>query len=239
MRAPGKHIPPSPNAPFDVLSNTGLTTTTFHSLLAHAEELIDAGRIREARRLITQFIQRKEPDARTLPALAALYLRVGKPDQAIAAMKQALTVLGHEPELHNTFGLLLASLGRERESREQFEAALRVDPSNVDALRNLAFTLHRCGRRAEAYLMLVRCYHTAPLSAELRLICGALLELDGRRPEAACCYRDVMELSPVGDQVTLASQRYFAIEEYRPELTFEEVMVSLERECASAGQSQS
>lgn len=211
-------------------STSGSTQNTFFSLLSHAEELIDAGRVREARRLIAQFIERKHLDARMLPALAALYLRVGKPDQAVATMRGAIEQLGGHAELHNTFGLLLASLGRERESREQFEESLRLDPLNSEALRNLAFTLHRSGEQGRAYGMLIRCYHVAPLSAELRLVCGALLELDGKLDDAACCYRDVMELSPVCDQVNLASQRLFAIGAERPEKSFEEVIAALEEE---------
>jgi Tfp pilus assembly protein PilF len=218
-----------------VTKNTGLTNDTFFSLLSHAEELIDAGRVREARRLIAQFIERKHLDIPMLPALAALYLRVGKPDQAVITMRQAIEQLGGQAELHNTFGLLLASLGRDAESRTQFEEALRIDPVNSEALRNLAFTLHRAGERGQAYAMLIRCYHAAPLSAELRLVCGALLELDGKVHDAACCYRDVMELSQVCDQVNLASQRLFAIGEQSTDRSFEEVMAELEREFAPAG----
>lgn len=203
---------------------------SFGSLLSHAEELIDAGRVREARRLLAQFIDRKHLDGRVLPAVAALYMRVGKPEQAIGAMQKAILQFGGQPELLNTFGLLLASLGRERESREQFEAALRIDGANSEALRNLAFTLHRAGERNRAYLMLARCFQAAPLSAELRLICGALLEVDGRLDEAACCYRDVIELGSICDQVGLASQRLLALGEHRPDLAFEDVMARLEEE---------
>jgi tetratricopeptide (TPR) repeat protein len=210
-----------------VVKNTGSINDTFFSLLSHAEELIDAGRVREARRLIAQFIGRKHLDVAMLPALAALYLRVGKPDQAVVTMRQAIEQLGGQAELHNTFGLLLASLGREAESREQFEEALRIDPVNSEALRNLAFTLHRAGERDHAYAMLIRCYHAAPLSAELRLVCGALLEMDGKLDDAACCYRDVMELSQVCDQVNLASQRLFAIGVERAARSFEDVMLEL------------
>jgi len=216
-----------------VSNTTSSSKDTFFSLLSHAEELIDAGRVREARRLIAQFIERKHLDARMLPALAALYLRVGKPDQAVSTMRGAIEQLGGHAELHNTFGLLLASLGREHESREQFEEALRLDPLNSEALRNLAFTLHRSGERGRAYTMLIRCYHVAPLSAELRLVCGALLELDGKLDDAACCYRDVMELSQVCDQVTLASQRLFAIGADRAAKSFEDVIAALEREHAA------
>ncbi len=221
-----------------VQNDQGSIIQTFQSLLAHAEELISARRVREARRLITQFIDRKPLDPSSLPTLAALYLRVGKPEQAIGTMRLAIEQLGMTPELLNSFGLILASLGRERESRQQFEEALRIDPTYAEALRNMALTLHRAGERSRAYLMLARCYHAAPLSTELRLICGALLESDGRLDEAACCYHDVMEISQMADQVELASQRLFAIGGDRPTLNFEDMIAALERSATDGDDTQ-
>jgi tetratricopeptide (TPR) repeat protein len=185
----------------------GPSTDSFLSLLAYVEELIDAGRIRDARRFLAQFIERKQPEPRMLPALASLYLRVGKSEQALATMRLAITELGGEASLFNALGLMLASIGKEEESREQFEEALKLDPTNNEALRNLAFTLHRSGQRRRSYGLLIECAKASPLSVELRLICGTLLELDGRLHDAAVCYREVVELSTVAQQIRLASQR--------------------------------
>lgn len=210
------------------------TTDTFYSLLSHAEGLVNAGEVREARRFLAQFIERKHLDRRMLPTLAALYLRVGKPEQAIGTMQRAIDELGTSADLLNTFGLLLASLGRERESRVQFEEALKLDASNADALKNLAFALHRSGERLQAFALLVRCFHSTPLSAELRLVSGILLELDGRREEATCCYRDAMELSGDCDQVRFASERLFRLGDDSCGLTFEEIMERMKAECDAA-----
>ncbi len=210
----------------------GATGDTFISLLSYVEELIDAGRIRDARRFLAQFIERKQPEPRMLPVLASLYLRVGKSDQAITTMRRAIEELGGDADLHNALGLMLASLGREEESREQFEAALRLDGHNTEALRNLAFTLHRKGNRRHAYGLLIQCYRQTPLSVELRLICGTLLELDGRLDEAVCCYREVVELSNVSEQVRLASQRLLFLDSNQPKVPFEEVVRRLEPDAA-------
>jgi tetratricopeptide (TPR) repeat protein len=196
--------------------------------MSHAEELIDAGRVREARRILTQFLGRKHLDPRMLPALAALYLRVGKPEHAVRTMSQAIEDSPGDAELHNSLGLIFASLGREGDSRGAFERALAIDPSNADALRNLAFILHRSGERSEAYALLVRCFRATPLSVELRLICGTLLELDGQLDAAANCYRDAMDLGGVSEQVERAAQRMFALGDDRPVIGFEEIMAGLE-----------
>ncbi|MBC8144461.1 MAG: tetratricopeptide repeat protein [bacterium] len=198
--------------------------------MSHADELIDAGRVHEARRILSQFLGRRHLDPRMLPALAALYLRVEKPEMAVRTMNQAIGEAPGDPELHNTLGLIFAKLGREGASRAEFERALEIEPSNADALRNLAFILHRSGERSSAYALLVRCFHAAPMSVELRLICGTLLELDGDLDDAANCYRDAMELGGVSEQVALATHRMFALGDDRPEILFEDIVAHLERE---------
>ncbi len=207
---------------------SGLSSAeNFVSLIAHVEELIDAGNLREGRRVLTQFFERKRLDSRMLPALAALYMRVGKPQQAIDTIRSAIEQVGPNSDLHNTMGLILASLGREKESRDQFEEALRLDEGNYDAMRNLAFSIHRSGDKPRAYALLIECYEAMPLSVELRLICGTLLELDGRIEEAICCFREVMELTTAYEQIRVASQRLCALGMDDSIESFEDVIAML------------
>jgi len=205
----------------------GSSRETYLSVLSHAEELLNAGRLREARRLVAQFVERKEFESAMLPALAGLYLRIGKPEQAVATMREAIEKVGPNSDLANTFGLMLAALGRDAESRQQFEEALRLDADNTEALRNLAFTLHRAGERDRAWRLLVQCYKVRPLSAELRLVCGALFELDGHHDKAVCSYRDVLELVGLGEQMRMAATRLVALGAPEQTLAFEEVMEAM------------
>ena len=202
--------------------------------MSHADELIDAGRVREALRILTQFLGRKHLEPHMLPALAGLYLRAGKPETAVRTMYRAIDDAPGDPELHNTLGLIFAKIGREIDSRCEFERALAIEPLNAEALRNLAFILHRSGERSAAYALLVKCFHATPMSVELRLITGTLLELDGELDDAANCYRDVTELGGVSEQVEHASQRMFALGDDRPAIGFEEIMARLEREHVDA-----
>lgn len=215
-------------------NNSGPPNSDFLSLLSHAQELVDADRVHEARRLLAQFVERKLVDARMLPVLAALYLRVGKPRKAIATMRDAVKQLEPSAEVLNTFGLLLSTIGREQESREQFEEALKLEESNPEVLRNLAFALHRAGEHDAAYTMLVRCYDAAPLSAELRLIWGTLCELDGAIDDAICCYHDVIELSSVSEHVQLVSERLLRFDNQETSTTFEEIVARMRPDGVSA-----
>lgn len=165
-----------------------------------------------------------------LPAVASLYLKAGKPEKAIRTMHRAIEKAEPNAELRNILGLMYAALGRERDSREQFQIALTIDSKNAESLRNLAYILHREGERQDAYALLVQCFDAAPLSVDLRLICGTLLELDGRLDDAANCYRDAMEIASVGEQVELASSRLYAVGVDRPVREYEDVMASLRSE---------
>ncbi len=52
--------------------------------------------------------------------------------------------------VHNNLGVAYSLLGRHAKAREQFRRALRIQPSNVDALFNLANVLLFQGRRDQA-----------------------------------------------------------------------------------------
>jgi len=185
--------------------------------------------LREARRLIAMFVDRRSVNPRMLPALAAIYVRIGRVDNAIEAMTRALEALGKSVDLLNAYGLLLASVGRVQESRSHFDEALRLDSGHPDALRNLAFAYHRLGERRRAYGLLVQGYLASPASLELRLVCATLLELDGHLPEAAACYRDVVETSTVSAQFELAADRLARLERFDVGIPFGAVMATLGR----------
>lgn len=204
------------------------TDDSFWSLLSHAQELLDHGHVRAARLLVTRFVAGKKVEAQRLPALAALYLRVRLYSHAEQTMRQALDELGHTSDLLSSYALLLASIGRAEESRHWLEQAYSLDSQNAEVIRNLAFAAHRTGARSYAYELLGKAYHAAPLSAELRLICGTLLELDGRLGEAASCYRDVLELCQIPAQIELAENRLKNLHQDNDGPTFEEVMAGLE-----------
>jgi hypothetical protein len=53
--------------------------------------------------------------------------------------------------------------------------------------------------------------------------------MDGSLDDAAACYREVTELSPVCDQVRLASHRLLALGYNRPEVSFEEVVERMDK----------
>lgn len=206
---------------------------SFWSLLTHARELLELGHVRAARLLVTRFVAGKRVEAERLPALAALYLCVRLYSHAERAMRRALDELGHTSDLLSSYALLLASLGRADESRHWLEQAYALDNENAEVVRNLAFAVHRTGARLFAYELLGKAHRLAPLSAELRLICGTLLELDGRLAEAASCYRDVVELCQIPAQLELANTRLATLRQGETGASFEEVIARLEEEGAA------
>ena len=53
-------------------------------------------------------------------------------------MRQALAIHDQDAELHNNLGIMLARTGDRAGAAAEFQAALKADPSNEAARRNLA-----------------------------------------------------------------------------------------------------
>jgi Flp pilus assembly protein TadD len=61
--------------------------------------------------------------------LSALYVDAGKADEAIALCRRALAKNGNNATLHNTLALALAQKGNQEEAMREFEAAVKLKPS--------------------------------------------------------------------------------------------------------------
>jgi tetratricopeptide (TPR) repeat protein len=69
--------------------------------------------------------------------IAIAYERVGKPDQAEAHLKTALTLVPAHPVASNEYGLLCRKAGRFAEAREIYERAIARFPDYSPIHRNL------------------------------------------------------------------------------------------------------
>ncbi|MGA2850921.1 MAG: tetratricopeptide repeat protein [Terracidiphilus sp.] len=67
-------------------------------------------------------------------------------DQAVANWRESLKYRQNDAGMHNDLGEVLARMGRAREAVPEFEAALRIDPNQEKARRNLQAARARLGR---------------------------------------------------------------------------------------------
>jgi len=83
----------------------------------------------------------------------------------------------------NTLGLLAGRAGRWNEAKESFEAAIRLEPTNVRFINNLGFALLNLGDAQGAEHRLRMAAELEPTSEEVRNNIAVLLLATGRRAD--------------------------------------------------------
>ena len=83
--------------------------------------------------------------------LAVALFRSGETAAAVAAINESLRLKSDFPDALNNRGMMLHSLGRYKEARDDFRNAILVRPLFPEAHNNLGATLTALGKRKEAY----------------------------------------------------------------------------------------
>jgi tetratricopeptide (TPR) repeat protein len=122
--------------------------------------------------------------------------RLGRYDEAIQTLRQALAVDPELPEGHNNLGSALFGQGKFEAAVDAFEAALRLRPDYPDALNNLGLALQQLGANTEAVAAIRRALQIVPDSAEAAVNLGnaflSLRDLD----QAVASYRRAIAARP-------------------------------------------
>ena len=79
--------------------------------------------------------------------------------------------------------------GHFEQAKSLYELVLRMDPSSLGALHNLAYLLFRQGERGQAERILRKTIKAHPRSAEAHNTLGLVLHTTARFREAVVCYR--------------------------------------------------
>lgn len=126
----------------------GNTTTSLPN------RLVEAGRPDLAEEYL-RFVIRMQPEsARFYGNLADNLVLQGKGQEAIEAYQQAITLDEYLPWIHNNLGVLLLEQDATDLAVYHFQAALKLNPQNTDAYRNLGntyYTLEQWEAAANAY----------------------------------------------------------------------------------------
>lgn len=100
--------------------------------------LLALGRLTEAA-AVAAFLRRVEPDhPHGWIATAAAAARLLRPEEALAAYREAARMQPEEVALHTSIGHLLKSLGEREDSERSYKAALALDPGCAEAWWSLA-----------------------------------------------------------------------------------------------------
>ncbi|MGA8342765.1 MAG: tetratricopeptide repeat protein [Candidatus Sulfotelmatobacter sp.] len=136
-----------------------------------------------------------EGQARAWLSLAHV-LEATKPEEAMAAYRQAAVLQPKDPEPHLAAGLLLEKQEKFSDAEHEYKQALAVDPSAFDAVTGLA-NIYMRGRRfpeAEAELRKLIAAHPGEATARIQL--GRVLAAEGKNEEAIAELQAGAKLAP-------------------------------------------
>jgi tetratricopeptide (TPR) repeat protein len=92
--------------------------------------------------------------------------KMGRWDEAVDHLKQAIEFKPGQAEYHYALGNVLGAAGRYEEAVPYLQTALRMDPRNVTAYKNLGMIYARLGRKEEAKQYLEAYVKSMPKDAE-------------------------------------------------------------------------
>ncbi|HSF20170.1 MAG TPA: tetratricopeptide repeat protein [Vicinamibacteria bacterium] len=145
---------------------------------------------------LTARLQRKPDDVTALNGLGVAYDALGRNDEALEALREALRVNpGHEDARFN-LATLLATSGERREAMHHFRELLQESPDCIECHIRLGNVLRDLGRIDEAIAELERAIELDDKHAWARYSLGLALQIGGRIGDAIEQYREVVRLEP-------------------------------------------
>jgi tetratricopeptide (TPR) repeat protein len=115
---------------------------------------------------------------------------------SVSALESAVRVDPKQSQGHNLLGAALTRTGRAQEAIHEFERALDLDASNVNARYNLVFALVKAGRLDAAAAQMEQVVGAFPKDAGLHNLWGELLTQQGKYDAAIAQFDEALALDP-------------------------------------------
>lgn len=150
---------------------------TVEQAIAHATNVAKSGALQEAIGHFQQALQHFGYRADLLTNLGLTYSRMGRSDEAIHALKNALLLDPKLIEAHLNLGLVLLSQKRYEEASETFQNTLTLYPNSSGALDGLGLIAHQQGYLHAAQKYYERALQVDPTHEQSQLnLANCLLE---------------------------------------------------------------
>ena len=126
----------------------------------------------------------------------ATAMREGRHAEAVSIFREGVAETPDDPELRRQLGDALLMTGDTRGAGEQYEAALRLDPTNVRAYAGIGLLLIMSGRHAEAIERYAAAVRHQPDFLEARLALVDAYRAVGRLEDAVAEAERAVEIEP-------------------------------------------
>lgn len=161
-----------------------------------AQTLVLCGQAEAALKPLTRLCTDQPGDAGAWYLLAQARLATGDAAGAEDAASHAIDADPGQGRAHNLRGLARQRLGRLADAISDHEAALHLNPRDIEAMINQCAPLSRLLRDDEALSLARRAADSDPAHPGARLALGAQLMAAGQMDDAAAQYRAILEHAP-------------------------------------------
>jgi tetratricopeptide (TPR) repeat protein len=128
--------------------------------------------------------------------LGLAYDRIGKYEEAIRELKEALRLNPYYIEVHNNLGVTYDRMGRHEEAVNELKEALKLNPDYTEAHCNLGNIYARSGRYEEAAGELQEALRINPELAIAHNNLGNIYALQKRNEEAIQEFKEALRINP-------------------------------------------
>jgi tetratricopeptide (TPR) repeat protein len=129
------------------------------------------------------------PQVVPLLELATRLLREGRPDDAVAPLREAALLQPSNPIIQHDLGLACLEVGRVPDAVAALQRAVASNPRYGDAYFRLGIALEKAGEVSRAIVAYDRATELLPSLTDAWFRVGALVETLGHREEAINCFR--------------------------------------------------
>lgn len=174
-----------------------VSPSAFGPVEAKANYLQRAGRLRDARKVLEEFMGRDGESVDLLDAIARIYIAEGDFGSAERILGRSLILEPNNWHAKLLRGGILFASGRDAKAVVDFEEAIKMSPSRPDAYNHLAEVHKKRGdvaKAEETYRRLLALWPGEPLTSNN--LANLLLE-QNRLPEALSAARDAFEGAPM------------------------------------------
>jgi len=134
--------------------------------------------------------------ANAVAALANLYMRGHQFEKAEAMLRKLAVSRPQDPVVHLQLGRVMAAAGKDAEATTEFEAALKIAPSDADATRELAGLYLKAGKYDKAETAFRAILASNPKDADAHENLGQALMKLRKFPEAQKEFLALVQLKP-------------------------------------------